>query len=171
MNKLAPFFVFGLILISCNRKGCADPFADNYDPKVKKAHNEECTYNGIPESPCGDQIEFCAKLDNANKSGEITLTNGTNNSIILVWQDTTGTNNESLEIEIFKPQKGNFTADGSFNDGTFTVLYSDGQTSQYDVNGSMKITDYNSEDGLSATFSSELTNGKKFTNGFLHRVK
>jgi hypothetical protein len=62
-------------------------------------------------------------------------------------------------------------ADGSFEDGTFTVLYSDGQTTQYDVSGTMKITEYSNTNGLSATFSSDLTNGKKLTKGFLHRVQ
>lgn len=171
MIKLLPFLAVGLILLSCNKKGCADPFADNYDANVKKAKNSECTYNGLSESPCGNQVQFCAKLDTLQLSGAITQTDGNNNSIILNWQDNSGATNQSIEIEIFKPQKGNFVADGSFEDGTFTVLYSDGQTTQYDVSGTMKITEYSNTNGLSATFSSDLTNGKKLTKGFLHRVQ
>lgn len=171
MIKHIPFLAALLILFSCNRKGCADPSADNYDPKVVKVQNAECTYNGEEESPCGNQTEFCAEVNGSNLSGEMIVTNGTSNSIILNWTDSTSTSAKSIEIEIYAPKKGTFKADGTFQDGTFTVLFSDGQTTEYDVSGSLKITDYSTTDGLTATFNSDLTNGKILTKGYLFKVK
>jgi len=36
MNRLVVFLSFFLLLMSCGKKGCMEPLADNYNPSAKK---------------------------------------------------------------------------------------------------------------------------------------
>jgi hypothetical protein len=50
MNRLVVFLSFFLLLVSCGKKGCMEPLADNYNPSAKKEDGScQFTYTNIPD--------------------------------------------------------------------------------------------------------------------------
>lgn len=168
--KVLLLSILGLFLwTSCTKKGCSDPLADNYDSNVKKAKNSECEYNIPRNSPCGNQVEFCAQIDTLQLSGGISLTEF-DNSILLSWKSDTGSI-QQLDVEIFGVKEGNFTANGSGEAKSFQVTYVTQSGTAYESEGSMKVSGYNDNVGLNAFFEVDLTDGRQLRNGYFYRVK
>ncbi len=158
-----------VIIASCNRKGCADPLADNYDPSVKKAQNKMCTYNEPTISPCGNQVQFCAKKDTLELQGPMQLESFAG-SVVLTWEKS-GADFHKLDLEIFGVEEGNFITSNSNTPNTFTASYVNSSGATQQVSGQMKIAKYNETSGITGSFSVKFDDGSEITEGFLYRVK
>ncbi|MBU2018398.1 MAG: hypothetical protein KJ941_02020 [Bacteroidetes bacterium] len=161
--------ILSVTLQSCNRKGCSNPLADNYDPKVNKARDKDCTFGAATVSPCGNQIEFCANYDSLSLSGQMS-SEEFSQSLVLTWENS-GADFRKLDLEIFGIKEGNFSASNSGNKNTFTATYIDNNGVLNQTTGSLKITKYNSNDGVSGIFSVKFNDGSEIKEGHLYRVQ
>ena len=157
------------LLLACNKKGCADPLADNYDSKVVKARNKDCVYNTPTVSPCGNQKEFCAKLDTLSINGQMTAESFSDH-VVLTWEST-GTDYRKLDLTIYEPKEGNFAATNTNQKNTFTATYVDVNGPREQVSGSLKISHYDSAKRITGTLSIKFDDDSELKNGYLYRVE
>ena len=166
---LIPFVFFILLLCSCNRKGCSNPLADNYDENVKKARDKDCTFGSATLSPCGNQVTFCAKLDTLSLSG-LMVKETFQNSVLLTYEVSSPTYRK-LELEIFDPKEGNFTASNTNGKNTFKASYVDDNGVRNHSTGSLKISKFNTIDGLSGVVDIKFDDGSELSSGYIYKVQ
>jgi len=168
----APLFV-SLFFVSCNKKGCSDPTADNYIKNVKKAQDRKCQYNG--EGICGEGITFCMEINNIKKIGHVTVSQPTSVTTRLFWANGTNQNSpgyEDLKIEFPTGTQDKLEIGSSGNSNKFQADYYSIATGLIDATiGSMLIKKNNSSDGIIATFSLTLNNGIQILEGNIYKAK
>jgi hypothetical protein len=136
---------------------------------VNKARDKDCTFGAATVSPCGNQIEFCAIRDSSSLSGQMTIQDFSKSSV-LTWEST-GAEYRKLDLEIFGIKEGNFSTSPSGNKNTFTAVYVDSSGVKNQVSGSIKISTYSSNSGVSGLLNVKFDDGSEIKDGYLYRVQ
>ncbi|MGJ8661369.1 MAG: hypothetical protein ACSHXL_04980 [Bacteroidota bacterium] len=168
----APVFI-ALLFISCNKKGCSDPTADNYLKNVRKAKDKKCEYNG--EGICGVGVSFCMEINGSKRTGSVYVSQVNSSTTQLFWASGTNQNAigyEDLTIEFPKGSQTKLQIGSSGNSNKFQALYYS-MTGGFinPSSGSMLIKKNNSNDGIIATFSLTLENGTQIKEGNIYKAK
>jgi len=162
-----------LIFVSCNKKGCSDPTADNYIENVRKAQDVKCQYNG--EGICGEGITFCIEINKVKKIGDVTVSQPTSGTTRLFWANGSNQNSpgyEDLQIEFATGTKDNLQIGSAGNSKKFQAAYYSLATGFIDATaGSMLIKKNNSSDGIIATFSLTLNDSLEIKEGNIYKAK
>jgi|TARA_R110000737_G_scaffold353511_1_gene406511 hypothetical protein len=168
----APILVL-FLLVSCNKKGCSDPTADNYVKKVKKAQDRKCQYNG--EGICGEGISFCMEINGIKKTGTATVSQPTAAITRLIWEsgpDANAPSYSDLWIEFPTGTQDKLEIGAVGNSKNFQASYSSLTTGIIEAtSGSMLIKKNNVTDGIIATFSLTLSNGTQIKEGNIYKAK
>lgn len=161
-----------LVAISCQRRGCTDPLANNYEKSAVKADDDECEYGEIIEPPCGDDIEFCADYGADKLLGAVNLSEPFSGATQFTWKDSTGNETRQFDLIIYGNDPGTYTFNTNQEDGTFDAFFANtisGQESA--ISGSMEIVDFSLTNGVTAEFFVTMSDSTKVTNGNLFRAK
>jgi len=170
--------IFALGFLSCNKKGCSDPTADNYVSNVKKARDSKCEYNG--EGICGVGIKFCFQLNGVKiTSCSAKFFEGSPGSNVkqIIWTNglsQTNSNYEDIIISIFgKKENSSYSLSNSQNDKTFQAEYYKESlgVALPASSGNLTIKKDNTSDGLIATFNFKTANGFDIKEGNIYKLK
>jgi hypothetical protein len=167
----------GFILISCTRKGCADPLANNYDKNIVKLDTSKCLYGDEAiedEPPCGTDIEFCADYGSENIFGNISVTEPQEGKLLLKWDSDLDEDTiySTLEITIYGAEKGEFTLASSQDSGSFEAFYYNDTIGIVNAtSGQLNISTYSVANGITGTFEMKLENEVDLKKGNLYQVK
>jgi hypothetical protein len=168
----APIFI-GLLFVSCNKKGCSDPTADNYVKNVKKAQDRKCQYNG--EGICGEGISFCMEINGVKKTGTASVSQANSSTTRIIWESGNDQNSPSYEdlwIEFPTGTEDKLEIGPIGGNKKFQASYSSFSTNIIEAtSGSLLIKKNNSSDGIIATFSLTLSNGIQLKEGNIYKAK
>lgn len=172
-NFLLASVLITILFVSCNKKGCSDPTADNYVKKVKKAQDRKCQYNG--EGICGEGISFCMNINGVQKTGYAVVSQPNSTTTQVVWAN--GINPSSpdymdLYIQFPKGTQDKLEIGAAGNSSKFQADFSSTSTGVLDAtSGSLFIKKNNASDGIIATFSLTLSNGTQIKEGNIYKAK
>lgn len=172
-HSLLAVLLISIATLSCNKKGCSDPTADNYVKNVKKAQDQKCQYNG--EGICGEGISFCFQIDNVQKTGTAVVYQTDPQTTIVFWANGNDSNAAGyMDIQLNFPTgtQDNLNIGPIGSSKKFQADFYSPTTGLIEAtSGSLLIKKNNTTDGIIATFNLTLSTGTQIKKGNIYKAK
>jgi hypothetical protein len=153
--------IFSTCFISCKKKGCTDPLANNYDPKAKK-DNETCIYEVFDKQAMLDNItnnyilpalgNYKTKCDSLNNSSNTFISNPDQQNLnnlrsnwrlaLLSWQEVSFLDFGPSEYIVLKSQTNIYPTDTALINNNINAGNWDFSNSNYFDQKGFQALDY-----------------------------